>query len=224
MQRMVTFGSPVLMAKSSPITAVTTRQTTLNEGVNAALRAVQLDDKNPYCHYAVAITHTFAGQFDAATEAAQRSVALCPSFALGYFGLSHARVFAGQPKEAIEALEHGLRLNPFDPQGFAWHLTSAISYFFVGRPEKGLDHARRALSLRPHWAPALMLVTLCAAELGDIPRARAALKEMDTTGDARVGVLGEVLTYNPRWDDHVRQTMAAVRADLVETSAARMSE
>src|SRR3954451_11766016 len=112
-------------------------ETALREGMHAAAQAVLLDEKNPYAHYAVTITHTLGGVCDAAIEAARRSIFLSPSFALGHLGLGSAMLFAGQPQEAIRAFELGLRLNPFDPQGFAWQFNLAASCFFSGEPKKG---------------------------------------------------------------------------------------
>jgi adenylate cyclase len=94
-------------------------ETTLRDGMAAGLRAVQLDEKYPYCHYAVAMTHTVAGQYESALQASRRAVTLSPSFALGYLVLGAAQLYAGRPKEAIEPLEHELRLSPYDPQNFS---------------------------------------------------------------------------------------------------------
>ena len=188
-------------------------ETVLREGMHAALQAVLLDEKNPYAHYAVTITHTLGGEFDAAIEAARRSVFLSPSFALGHLGLGLAMLFAGQPQEAIHAFERGLRLNPFDPQGFAWHLNLATSYFFSEEPKKGLDHALRALSIRPHWEPALAVVALCSAQLGDIPRAKAVLADLNTLKEAKAGILGRLLQYHPKWDEQVRLTVEQLQPE-----------
>ena len=78
--------------------------TNLRDGTAAGLKAVQLDERNPYSHYAVAITHAFAGAFEIAIQAAQRAVALSPSFALGYLVLGAAHLYEGQPRR---------RLNPW---------------------------------------------------------------------------------------------------------------
>jgi len=195
-------------------------ETALREGMHAASQAVLLDEKNPYAHYAVTITHTFGGEFDAAIEAARRSIFLSPSFALGHLGLGSAMLFAGQPQEAIRAFELGLRLNPFDPQGFAWHLQLAASYFFSQEPKKGLllDHALSALSIRPHWGPALVIAALCSAQLGDIPRAKAALADPNTLEGTKAGVLGRLLHYNPKWHEQVRLTLEQARVASHEGS------
>ena len=191
----------------------------LREGLNAARRAVQLDDKNPYSHYALAILLNFAGQFGEAAGAAQRSVALCPSFALGYLALGSVRLFGGQVLDAVRALEHGLRLNPFDPQGFAWHLQLGLANYFLERLPDALEHARRALNLRPHWGPALMLVALCSAELDDHDYAHEALVEMDALADGMGGLIGTLFRHNPSWEERIRARLEAIRAHFANGEA-----
>ena len=44
------------------------------EGAEAALKAVQLDEQNPYAHYAVAVTSVFAGSLERAIRAAVESL------------------------------------------------------------------------------------------------------------------------------------------------------
>ena len=116
----------------------------LRNGMAAGLKAVQLDEKNPYSHYAVAVTHVFGGEFEIATPAAQRAIRLSPSFALGHLILGAALLHAGRPQDAIEPLEHGLRLSPYDPQNFAWLFLLAVAYYFSGNAEPGLTpHGER---------------------------------------------------------------------------------
>jgi len=120
-------------------------QATSAEGMAAALRAVQQDEKNPYSHYAVAITHSFGssgGQVERARKAAERAIALSPSFALGHLVLGIATLFLGQPTDAIRELKYGLRLNPFDPHSFTWRFFLALAHYFAGQPTQGLEEAR----------------------------------------------------------------------------------
>jgi adenylate cyclase len=170
----------------------------LRDGMAASLMAVQLDERNPYSHYAVAITHTFSGAFETAIQAAQRAVSLSHSFALGYLVLGAAHLYAGKPKEAIDPLEHGLRLSPYDPQNFSWLLLLALAYHFAAEPQQALSTARRALSLRPHWHAALKLVVLCCRALGDLQQARSAVMELqvrDSGGD----LIQSIARFNSAW-------------------------
>ncbi|WP_247654406.1 transcriptional regulator [Microvirga sp. HBU67558] len=180
----------------------------LQAAIPAAVRAVQLDDKNPYAHYAVVVSHTFAGLFDAAIRAADHTLSLSPSFALGHIMSGVARLYAGRAQDAIEPLEHGLRLSPLEPQNFAWNLQLAFACYFAGQPEKGLKAARQALDLRTHWSPALRMVALCAVALGDQETARSALTEMRASGDPAWDITPRMIRFNPRWGEHMDQVLS----------------
>jgi tetratricopeptide (TPR) repeat protein len=121
----------------------------LQEGTEAALRAVQLDERNPYAHYALAIVSVFSERFAQSISAARRAIGISPSFALGHLVLGMALLFSGRAAEAIIPLEYGLRLSPNDPQNFVWFNVLALARLFSGRPEAGLEAAARALQVRP---------------------------------------------------------------------------
>jgi adenylate cyclase len=70
-------------------------------------QAVELDDRNPYSHYSVAITHTFGGEFETAIQAGKRAVALSPSFALGYLVLGAAHLYAVEPRTRLSLWNMG---------------------------------------------------------------------------------------------------------------------
>lgn len=180
--------------------------TCLRDGMASGLKAVQLDERNPYSHYAVAITHTFGGEFETAIQAAQRAIALSPSFALGYLVLGAAHLYAGRPKDAIEPLEHGLRLSPYDPQNFSWLFLLALAYFFADKPQQGLSSARRALSLRPHWHNALKLVVACCVSLGDLGQARSAAAELQAT-DPGGDLIQSVAKFNTTWAEEINRVV-----------------
>jgi adenylate cyclase len=131
------------------------RAADLREGTEAAQKAVQLDERNPYAHYALAVTSMWAGALERATRAAETAIALSPSFALGHLALGLARLSAGNAVEALGPNEHGLRLSPFDPQNFVWLGNLALAQYFAGNREAALQTAMRALSIRPGWVPTL---------------------------------------------------------------------
>ncbi|WP_262273630.1 adenylate/guanylate cyclase domain-containing protein [Microvirga yunnanensis] len=179
----------------------------LRSGMEAGLRAVELDAKNPYSHYAVAVTHVFGGEYETAIRAAQRATGLSPSFALGHLVLGPAYLSTGRLPEAIESLEHGLRLSPYDPQNFTWLFLLSAAYTFSGDAEAGLDAARRALSVRPHWIPALKMIALCCTRLGDREQARSAASQVRSATVAE-GDLARLIPYpDPGWVDEIEQAI-----------------
>ena len=61
--------------------------------MQAALKAIYLDERNPYSHYAFAIVSIFSGQLEQAIRAARKAIEISPSFALGHLGLEMALLF-----------------------------------------------------------------------------------------------------------------------------------
>src|SRR5512133_3633427 len=88
----------------------------VSETYTAAARAVSLDDRDPYSHYAFCWANLNKRMHAEALAEAQHSIDLNPNFALGFFALGCVRVFIGHFPEALDALFRSLRLNPNDPQ------------------------------------------------------------------------------------------------------------
>ncbi len=154
------------------------RAADLREGSEAALKAVQLDERNPYAHYAVVITSVFSGALERAIQAAETAIKLSPSFALGYLALGFARLNSGKATEALDPYERGLRLNPHDPQNFSWLQGFALAHYFAGHREAALQAATRALNIRPAWTPTLETMAVCCAALDRIEEARSYVTQM----------------------------------------------
>src|SRR5262249_34427180 len=62
----------------------------------AARRAVDLDERDPYAHYALVYPSLLMREHERAIAAAQKAIDLTPNFALAYFALGMARVFCGR--------------------------------------------------------------------------------------------------------------------------------
>ncbi len=118
----------------------------LQEGTQAALKAIYLDERNPYAHYALAIVSVISERFDQSISAARKAINISPSFALGHLVLGMALLFSGRASDAIVPLEYGLRLSPYDPQNFVWFNMLALARLFSGRAEAGLEAASARLA------------------------------------------------------------------------------
>lgn len=171
----------------------------LREGVAAGLRAVELDEQNPYAHYGLAIASVYADRFELAVRAAEKAIESSPSFALGHLVLGMARVLSGDAVAAIAPLEHGLRLNPHDPQNFVWNNLLAWAHFFAGMPAKALVYATRAMKIRPGWRPALETAACCHVKLGQRDAARTAVAQARELGALIGDVLAPMRRHNPAW-------------------------
>lgn len=180
----------------------------LQEGMDAALKAVQLDERNPYTHYSLAIVSAFGDRLEQSISAARKAIEISPSFALGHLVLGMALLFGGRASEAIVPLEYGLRLSPYDPQNFVWFNLLALARLFSGRTEAGLEAAARALQVRPNWSTSLEVLVYCYAALGKWDEARRVARQMATVTRQPGDVLAPLKSHNPAW---VEQMDGALR-------------
>ena len=175
----------------------------LREGMEAALKAVQLDERNPYTHYALAIVSAFADQLEQSISAARKAIEISPSFALGHLVLGMALLFSGRASEAIAPLEYGLRLSPYDPQNFVWFNLLALARLFSGRAEAGLEAAARALQVRPNWWTSLEVLVCCYAALEKWDEAQRCAQQMATVTKQPGDVLAPLKSHNPAWAEQM---------------------
>ena len=174
----------------------------LGEGQAAALEAVQLDEKNPYAHYALAIVSNYRDDFALALRSAEKAVDLSPSFALGHLVHGMAALYAGQAGRAIQSLERGLRLNRYDPQNFVWYNVLALACLFDTKPEDALRHAMTSLQVRPSWSPAMRTAAAAHAALGHRDAASQWLRQWSQV-PAAADALQPLWRCNPRWADEM---------------------
>lgn len=179
----------------------------LREGMEAALKAVQLDERNPYAHYALAMVSAVAERFEQSISAARKAIEIGPNFALGHLVLGMALLCSGRASEAIAPLEYGLRLSPYDPQNFVWFNFLALARLFSGRAAAGLEAAARALQVRPNWWTSLEVLVCCYAALEKWGEARRCAQQLDSVPRQPDDVLASLKTYNPGWADEMNNAL-----------------
>ena len=180
----------------------------LREGRAAALEAVQLDEKNPYTHYALAIVSNYADDVALALRSADKAIELSPSFALGHLVHGMAALFAGQAPGAARSLAHGLELNRYDPQNFVWYTLLALALLFDERPEDALEHAIAALKVRPTWRPALRVAAAASAASGHAAAATDWLRQWSQMPAGSADALQPLWRGNPKLVQRVENLLA----------------
>ncbi len=173
------------------------------EGLEAALRAIHLDEKNPYSHYALAIVSAYSNWLEQAILAAEKAIELSPSFALGHFVLGMAQLFRGQASEAIAPLQRGLKLSPHDPQNPVWFNLLALAQLFAGDAESALLTAGRALGTRPDWRPTLETMACCYGAADKWDDARRCVRQMAQLQSPSNDVLAPLWERKPLWRDQM---------------------
>ena len=175
----------------------------VKEGLDAALKAIHLDEKNPYSHYALAICSAYADAPEQAILAAEKTVEISPSFALGHLVLGMAHLFGGHTREASASLEHGLTLNAYDPQNFVWYGLLALAHLFAGNAEAALAAAVRAQKIRPTWQPTLETLACCYTSLDRVEEAQRCIAQARRLEKPAGDILAPLGARNPQWTEQM---------------------
>jgi adenylate cyclase len=146
-------------------------------GYAAARRAVELDDKDPYAHYALAWMNLLRQDHESAAAEAQKAIDLTPNFALAYFILGVARVFLGRFEQAADPFRRAMRLSPHEPMTFLFCNYFALAQYHQGHYADAARMARTGIGIRPTHMLYRTLAA-CQGQLGQVGEAQAALAEM----------------------------------------------
>jgi TolB-like protein len=174
----------------------------LQEALQAALRAIYLDEKNPYAHYALAMASIFSSA-EQAILPAEKVVELSPGFALGHFAVGMARLSSGRASDAIGPFQRGLKLSPHDPQNLAWFNLLATAQLIAGDTEGALLTTTRAQAVRPDWPPTLETMACCYAASAKWEDARRCVREMARLKGPSGFSLAALRERIPQWRDQM---------------------
>ncbi len=115
--------------------------------VDAAQKALALDDSDPLTHTCFSALYIMQRQHDKAIASAERALELSPSGAGAYCSLGTALLYACRFSEAVQYFEQAIRLDPFPPSALFRNLGGA--YRGVGRYEDAIVQYKKALKLEP---------------------------------------------------------------------------
>ncbi|MFQ5974206.1 MAG: adenylate/guanylate cyclase domain-containing protein [Alphaproteobacteria bacterium] len=140
-----------------------------------AQKAVDLDDGEPYAHFALAIASLWMRKHERALVEAERCIAIEPNSAEGHLVLGQIMGYAGRSEAAIEVFQKYMRLDP--------HYTSLTLHFLaqvifnLERYDEAAAVLKRRLSREPNSETSRVLLAACCGHLGKIEEARAEWEE-----------------------------------------------
>ena len=85
----------------------TSPSTSVEQAEEFATRAVALDDRNPYAHWALGIINLHLRRHDMAIREAERTISLAPNLADGHESLGNALHYSGRSEEALALFRSG---------------------------------------------------------------------------------------------------------------------
>jgi adenylate cyclase len=138
----------------------------LDTACELALEAIRRDSLDGRGFSELGFAHLFKQRHDESLAAYERAVELNPNDADTLARMAYAVTCSGEPRRAIDLLTRAMRLNPYHPDWYLWHLGDA--YFDLG------DYERTVLTLRKmrDQSEAHRLLAASYAHLGQAAEAR----------------------------------------------------
>lgn len=112
-----------------------------------------------------------------AVVAAERCLALNPSYAGAYRTLAVQHFFLAEPDRMLEYVDHGIRLSPRDPEIANFLLFKGWAYFVMEKDDEALVWLRRAAAASPEFPTILAGLASSLALTGHDTEARAVLAQ-----------------------------------------------
>jgi adenylate cyclase len=144
--------------------------------IEAAQRALALDDSDPGTHVGLCMLYIMQRQYDKAINAGKRAVALSPSGASAYSALATAFMYAGRHQEAISLFKKAISLNPFPPSIYLRNLGSA--YRMAELNEEAVVEYKKSLQQNPDDLFTHLGLVVAYVSLGREQEARAEAMEI----------------------------------------------
>jgi adenylate cyclase len=150
--------------------------TSREQAEELATRAVALDERDPWAHWALSIVELYSRRHDVAISEAQRAIVLNPNFAEGHVSLGEALYYSARADEALKYFDRAKVLNPYFPDVLL-HF-QALASFQLGRYEQAVGLLKERLTRNPVTDVSRALLAASYGHLGRFDEARAAWQEV----------------------------------------------
>jgi len=196
-------------------------QTRLQEGLDAAAKAIELDPSGSPGYAWTGMLLSLAGRGAEALANARRGYELNPNDVLALRSLTYVELMEGRPELSLEHAQYAVRLSPRDPFHYRTNAMRAAACFLLRDHAQGIEFALLSVGAAPNWPVAHMNHVLVAVGAGDMASAKAALETARRLApeyvQRRIG--GESAYSRP--EDRQRVTTAfRIAAGLEDPSAA----
>jgi TolB-like protein/Tfp pilus assembly protein PilF len=150
----------------------------VTQAASLAARAVELDDSDPWAHFALGFVAFTGRRTDEAVEEFQRALDLNPNFAAAHGFLGCALALDGRSDRAIDHIERAIRMSPHDPQNALHNASLAAAHYHAGRYAQAVGFGRKAIQQRFELSIGHRIYVASLAQAGRIDEARAALARL----------------------------------------------
>ena len=148
----------------------------LEAALEAADRAIALDDSLPIAHARRGWALFAARRHADAIAAGKRAVTLGPSDAESHVQLGNILNWTGRPEEGIAYIEKAMQLNPHYPFYYLFYL--GHSHYLLGNREKAIALMKRVIARAPYFLPVRRHLAVLFTEVGLLEEAKSQTEEV----------------------------------------------
>ena len=148
----------------------------LDRALEAAKKAVAVDDSSAEAHLTYGWNQMHKDQQDLGVVQLEKAAALDPNFSEAYAHLSQALIFVGRPDEAIGFAKKAMRLDPHYAPWVVWFLGNG--YLALRRYDDAIAAYQESLRRNPNSAYAHQTLAATYAEMGRDKEAKAEAAEL----------------------------------------------
>ena len=152
------------------------REKSTAQALEAATKALELDENYPDAFAVLALVHLLHGEHDRAVEVAKRAANLAPSHAENTMILGLLQTLAGQTQEALSTFTRGMRLSPVCPSHYL--ANQGLRYHSMHQNEQAIEMLRKAVGISTESAAWRGWLVSALAEQGLLEEAKAAAQEL----------------------------------------------
>ena len=124
---------------------------TIDQALELALKAVELDGSIPQTYWSLGYVHLMRKEYEKADAAVTRALAIAPNYADGYGLLALIKNALGESEEAIVLIKKGMELNPYYTWDYPYNLGRA--YYTLGRYEDAIAALEEARTRNENVVP-----------------------------------------------------------------------
>jgi TolB-like protein/Flp pilus assembly protein TadD len=151
----------------------------IDDGLRAARKAVELDDKDASAHTTLGRMFTLKADIEAAIAAHERALQLNPSSAASHYNLARAFIGAERGEEALTHAQSAIRLSPYDTNIGSFYSAMCSANLSLKRNEEAAIWGRKAIrSPVINW-PVFAFLTAALAHLGEFEEAKEVLNALE---------------------------------------------
>ncbi len=147
----------------------------IEQGLEYAAKASALDDSIPQIYLTRSILYLSQRQYDAALEAAQRTVEVHPNYADGHATLAFISSYMGLYDRALDALDRAGQINP-QSTGIYLSMEGRL-YFLKGEYETALTKLEESVERNPAMDVSHLSMAATLVELGRLGDAEWSVEE-----------------------------------------------